>query len=144
MAPDSEDIRHVSGPVDGPAIVIIDEFDRMADRGVETAIADTIKTLSDNTVDATLMIVGAADSLNQLIAEHKSIQRAIREIPVTRMSKSELLEIVDKGLSQCKGLSIEPDPHARIADDSQCLPLRLISNKLAISLILTSRSSHFT
>jgi hypothetical protein len=120
--PNSEDIRHVFSLMDDPAIVIIDEFDRMKDRGLETAFADTIKTLSDNAVDATLIIVGVADSLNQLIAEHKSIQRAIREIPVTRMSKAELVEIVDKGLSQCKGLSIEPDPFDRIADYSQGLP----------------------
>ena len=108
--------------MDGPSIVIIDEFDRLGKGEIETSFADTIKTLSDNNVDATLIIVGVADSLNQLISEHKSIQRAIREIPVTRMSKLELLEIVQKGLNQCEGLSIEPDVLDRIPDYSQGLP----------------------
>jgi|ERR1035437_1453018 nucleoside-triphosphatase THEP1 len=120
--PNSEDIRHVFSLMDDPSIVIIDEFDRLERGDIETTFADTIKTLSDNDADATLVIVGVADSLNQLIAEHKSIQRAIREIPVTRMSKLELLEIVQKGLKQCDGLSIDPDPLDRIADYSQGLP----------------------
>jgi hypothetical protein len=120
--PNSEDVRHVFSLMDDPSIVIIDEFDRLERGQIETAFADTIKTLSDNAISATLLIVGVADSLNQLIAEHKSIQRAIREIPVTRMSKLELLEIVRRGLKQCQGLSIEGDALDRITDYSQGLP----------------------
>ena len=39
-----------------------------------------------------------------------------------RMRKAELLEIIDKGLSQCQGLGIDPFVRERIADYSQCLP----------------------
>lgn len=140
--PNSEDIRHIFSLMDDPSIVIIDEFDRIKDRSIETAFADTIKTLSDNAINATLIIVGVADDLNQLIAEHKSIGRAIREIPVTRMLKSELLEIIDKGLSQCRGLSMEPDPYDRIADYAQGLPsiTHLLAREACLAAIKDLRS----
>jgi len=106
--PTSESVREVFQSMDDRSIVIIDEFDRITDSVVQTALADTIKTLSDNIVNTTLIMVGVADSLDQLIAEHRSIERAIRQIPMPRMSKTELLEIVDKGLAQCEGLAIAP------------------------------------
>lgn len=134
--PTSEDVRYAFNLMDDPSIIIIDEFDRLERGPLETAFADTIKTLSDNAVPTTLIIVGVADSLNQLISEHRSIQRAIREIPVTRMSKVELLEVVTKGLSQCEGLSIEPDAIDRIADYSQGLPS--ITHLLAKSACLNA------
>jgi len=140
--PNSEDIRHIFSLMDDPSIVIIDEFDRVKDRQIETAFADTIKTLSDNAVDATLIVVGVADSLNQLIAEHKSIQRAIREIPVTRMSKGELVEIIDKGLSQCPKLTMDDEPHDRIADYSQGLPsiTHMLSREACLKAVENLRS----
>jgi Cdc6-like AAA superfamily ATPase len=88
--PHSEHVREVFQAMDNPSIVIIDEFDRVAGNGVETDLADTIKTLADNSIETTLIVVGLADSLNQLIKEHRSIQRAIREIRMPRMSKAEL------------------------------------------------------
>jgi hypothetical protein len=47
-------------------ILIIDEFDRISP-DVRHALADTIKTLSDHAVAATVVIVGVAESIEQLI-----------------------------------------------------------------------------
>ena len=140
--PHSEHVREVFQAMDNPSIVIIDEFDRVAGNGVETALADTIKTLADNSIDTTLIVVGLADSLNQLIKEHRSIQRAIREIRMPRMSKAELLEIIDKGMAQCKGLSIAPDVKDRIADYSQGLPsiTHLLAREAALQVARSLRS----
>jgi hypothetical protein len=140
--PHSEHIREVFQLMDNPSIVIIDEFDRIANATVETALADTIKTLSDNSIDTTLIIVGVADSLNQLIKEHRSIQRAIREIAMPRMSKAELLEIIDKGLAQCKGLAIAPAVRERIADYSQGLPsiTHLLAREAALQVVRSLRT----
>lgn len=140
--PHSEHIREIFQLMDNPSIVIIDEFDRVADNRVEVALADTIKTLADNSVDTTLIVVGVADSLNQLIKEHRSIQRAIREIPMPRMSKAELLEIIDKGMAQCRGLSIAPDVKERIADYSQGLPsiTHLLAREAALQVVRELRS----
>src|SRR5438094_4476901 len=97
----SEAILHLFQLMDVPSVVIIDELDRISDRAVQSALADTIKTLSDNSTETTLILVGVADSVDELVAEHRSIVRALKQIRMPRMSISELLEIIDKGLAQC-------------------------------------------
>ncbi len=81
-------------------IVIFDEFDRIRNTEVITAMADTIKALSDNSVNATVLIIGVANSVNELIREHQSIERALVQIPMPRMSDEEVRTIVDKGLAR--------------------------------------------
>src|SRR5580698_10483687 len=118
----SENIRECFDAMDDPSIVIIDEFDRITDTQTKTLMADTIKTLSDNSVKTTLVLVGVADSIDQLIAEHRSIDRSLVQIQMQRMSKFELIEIIDKGLARCDGVTIHMDVKMRIADYSQGLP----------------------
>ena len=67
-SPIPESIRETFQALDRPSIVIIDELDRITDHQTQVAMADTIKTLSDNSVNTTLILVGVADSLGQLIA----------------------------------------------------------------------------
>jgi AAA ATPase domain len=81
-------------------IVIFDEFDRIKNPEVITAMADTIKALSDNSVNATILIIGVADSVNELIREHQSIERALVQIPMPRMCDDEIRTIIDKGLAR--------------------------------------------
>src|SRR5580700_10179297 len=91
--------------IDDPTIIIIDEFDRIEDSDVRVKMADTIKTLSDNAIRTNLILVGVADSVDDLIGDHPSIERAIKQVPMPRMSKAELPEIVDNGISGCRGLT---------------------------------------
>ena len=91
-------------------IVIFDEFDRVKDAEVITAMADTIKGLSDNAVDATILIIGVADSVNELIREHQSIERALVQIPMPRMSDNEIQTIIDRGFAR---LALAIDSAAR-------------------------------
>ena len=81
-------------------IVIFDEFDRIKNTDVITAMADTIKVLSDNSVNATILIIGVADLVNELIREHQSIERALIQIPMPRMSDDEIRGIIDRGLAR--------------------------------------------
>ncbi len=74
----SENIREAFQLVDYPTIITIDEFDRIEDRDVKVKMADTIKTLSDNATRTTLILVGVADSVDELIGEHQSIERAMQ------------------------------------------------------------------
>jgi hypothetical protein len=120
--PNSEDIRGVFTLVDYPTIITIDEFDRVEDVEIRVKMADTIKTLSDNAVRTTLIFVGVADSVDALIGEHQSIERALKQVPVPRMTKGELLEIVDNGLVTCPDMSIDPEARERMADLAQGLP----------------------
>ena len=137
----SENIREAFQLVDYPTIITIDEFDRIQDHDVKTKMADTIKTLSDNATRTTLILVGVADSVDELIGEHQSIERAIKQVPVPRMSKLELLEIVDNGLANCADLSIDPDVRERMADLAQGLPsyTHLLARETALVAVRHNR-----
>lgn len=101
-------------------IVILDEFDRL-DQVTKRAFADTIKTLSDHAVGATVIMVGVADSVDEIIAEHQSISRALREVRMPRMHVNEVQKIITTGLEKL-GMEIDPAALERIALFSQGLP----------------------
>lgn len=102
-------------------IITVDEFDRLTDDTSIGLFADTIKMLSDHAVDATLILVGVADTVDELIADHASIDRALVQVLMPRMSIDELKEIVVKGLSSV-GMTTSPDIPEIIAKLSQGLP----------------------
>jgi len=117
----SEDVRYALQRLGRKAIIVIDEFDRISDRKATGLLADTIKSLSDHSVDATIIVIGVADSIDELIAEHKSIERALVQIPMPRMSKPELYEIADNGLKRV-GMVIDERAKDELAILSQGLP----------------------
>jgi Cdc6-like AAA superfamily ATPase len=108
-------LGHHSAP-----IVIVDEFDRLA-RAPRLAFADTIKTLSDHAVPATIVVVGVADSVEQLIAEHQSVERALVQIQMPRMLESEIHQIISTGVDRL-GMTIERRALDRIGRLAQGLP----------------------
>jgi Cdc6-like AAA superfamily ATPase len=101
--------------------IVIDEFDRLSDHGARTLFADTIKLLSDHLVGATIVLVGVADDIDELIREHGSVERALVQIHMPRMSRAELAEIVTRGMAVAR-LTIGKTAVHRIATLSQGLP----------------------
>jgi hypothetical protein len=89
-------------------VVVIDEFDRVHDAAVRHLFADTLKALSDQAVPATIILVGVADSVDQLIEEHPSIERSLAQIHMPTKSADELAEIIDKGMAVAK-LDVDGD-----------------------------------
>jgi Cdc6-like AAA superfamily ATPase len=117
-------------------VVIVDEFDRIGDPDVRAAFADTVKVLSDHAVPATLVLVGVADTVDGLIAQHQSVERALVQVRMPRMSTGELEHIVSRGL-ELLGMTIDPEANLDIAALSQGLPhythlLALHATRLAI------------
>jgi AAA domain-containing protein len=139
--PGPEDIRMTFQLVDDPSIIIIDELDRISNANVTVLLADTIKTLSDNAIKTTLILVGVADAVDELIGEHPSIERPLKQIHMQRMSKPELLEIVDKGLAKIEGVSIEPLARARMADLAQGLPFytHMLARESSLNAVMSER-----
>ena len=117
----ADDILNIFKRLPGKFIVVIDELDRITDRAVTTRLADTIKAFSDYSLDTTFVIVGVADSVEQLIAEHASIERALVQIHLPRMNDTELKDIVDKGIDALK-MSMDPQLRDKITKLSQGLP----------------------
>jgi len=116
--PSPNDIRRVVTRF-GTTIVILDEFDRISDG--QGLFADTIKTLSDNSTDCTLVLVGVAKNIDELIAEHASVDRALIQILMPLMTTSELHEIVNKAMTAI-GMTMESDARELIVLLSQGLP----------------------
>lgn len=105
----------------GKFLFIIDEVDRIKDRSTTTLLADTIKNLSDHAVDTTLILVGVAESVETLLAEHESVQRALIQVHLPRMPQEEIDKIIDNGLA-IVGMTIEQNAKRRIYKLSQGLP----------------------
>jgi len=105
----------------GKLLFIIDEIDRIKDKTTTTLLADTIKNLSDHAVDTTLILVGVAESVESLIAEHESVQRALIQVHLPRMSQAEIDKIIDDGLAAVS-MTIEQNAKRRIYKLSQGLP----------------------
>lgn len=101
--------------------IFVDEFDRFQDRSGRVLFADTIKGLSDRVVPATVVLIGVADSVGELVREHRSVERALFQIQMPRMSKDELTEIATKGILAAR-MTIARQAVARITALSQGLP----------------------
>ncbi|MCP1427529.1 Cdc6-like AAA superfamily ATPase [Microbacterium foliorum] len=118
-------------------VIIFDEFDRLAGSDLQRQFADTIKSLSDQVIDATIVIVGVADNVDELITEHASVERALSQISMPRMSVAELADIITKGLSTVE-MTIDPAAAQRITRLSQGLPhyTHLIAQQAAMSAFM--------
>lgn len=104
-----------------PALIVIDELDRVDDDLALTLIADTIKALSDHAVESTVVLVGVARSISDLIGEHESIGRALAQVEMPRMSRRELREALESGCEKAR-LTIRPDAADEITGLSEGLP----------------------
>jgi len=109
LTPDavSRGLKVVSSSV--PLVVILDEFDRLGAWDDTVMFADLIKMLSDDLVKCTVFIVGVADNVAGLLSGHASIDRALRQVYMPRMSPAELGSIVSGGfdrLEQRAGIAV--------------------------------------
>jgi len=138
--PNSEEIRGLLEQLDNPAILVIDEFDRV-DQITATQMADTIKTISDRAIPATLVIVGVAQTLDDLIEEHASVVRALVQVEMQRMSFDELLEAIKNGL-KIADMSMPEHIRFRIATLSQGLPhnTHLLAKHAALTAVKDGRT----
>jgi len=102
-------------------VIIFDEYDRLKNSAAIVGMADAIKMLSDHGVDATIMLIGVADSVDMLIGEHRSIERALVQVFLPRMSQGEVEEIVRKGAAKL-GLNATREVLSEISALSQGLP----------------------
>jgi type II secretory pathway predicted ATPase ExeA len=116
-----EGVRRAVQALHTPALIVLDELDRLEDDDALTALADTLKTLSDHAVDSTVVLVGVARSIGELVGEHASIVRALVQIEMPRMSLHELAEILWEGCKRA-GLTVRGEAVEEITLLSEGLP----------------------
>lgn len=112
-----------------PALIILDEFDRITDKNVSVMVSDTIKALSDFGISASVLVIGVADSIDQLISGHLSIERALVQIHMPRMSIDEISQILEKGMTR---LDMQMDGSAAALLQSLSQGLPYIAHLLAL------------
>lgn len=135
-----ERVREVLEEQPRPLLIVIDELDRLGDDDALSLLADTIKALSDHAVRATIVLVGVADSIDDLVGDHRSVERALVQVKMPRMSRRELVEIVEKGIARL-GMGIDPEAKTKIASLSEGLPhyTHLLGLHAAQSAIMDDR-----
>lgn len=117
-----DDIRRLCSLVDGQLVVIIDEFDQLSGNvEIIRLVANTIKTLSDRRTQVTLILVGVANTVSQLVTEHESVERNLVQIQMPRMSDQETGLIITEGLASL-GFTINEGGLAYVCSLSQGLP----------------------
>jgi Cdc6-like AAA superfamily ATPase len=102
-------------------IMVIDEFNEIGTPDASQLMANTIKGLSDAGVNATVVVVGVARNVTDLIEGHESISRCCEEVPMPRMNKDELKEVIERRVNQL-GMQIEPNAKWKIINLSKGLP----------------------
>lgn len=105
----------------GKLLFIFDEFDNISVKKVRTSFADLIKSMSDNNINSTIVLVGIADSIEDLIGNHQSLERCLKQVKMPKMKNEECEEIIIKGLNRL-GLTIDSSVKEKIIEFSSGFP----------------------
>jgi hypothetical protein len=119
---DPEEILYLLEKRDRRNLIVIDEFDRVEDDTALSLLADTVKAFADASLATTLMFVGVAASLTNLLGEHESIVRNVEQVRMPRMSASELEATLARGYAQIDDLSLGVDARDQIVQIAEGLP----------------------
>lgn len=112
-------------------IVVLDEFDRIADPSERTQFADLLKQLGDKRIPIKLIITGVGSSLEELLGAHGSAIRQLETIELPRLGWEGRWDII-RSVAKAFGLFINRDEEVRIAAVSDGYPyyVHLVMEKL--------------
>lgn len=78
-------------------LLLVDELDALKEPSDRHKMAELIKQLSDGASPFKIFLVGIAETGSDLTAGHPSVDRCLRETRLSRMSESELRQVIDEG-----------------------------------------------
>lgn len=102
-------------------IIVIDEFNLLKDAGASKQMAETIKAVSDEGLNVTIVIVGISDTVENLIDGHSSIARCTEEVLMPRMNSKEMQDLLETRFSKV-GMKIDGDAKWKIINLCKGLP----------------------
>ena len=122
-------------------IIILDEFDQVQDERTKSLITATIKSMSDHRVHSKIVLVGIAGDVADLVAQHASLSRNLKQVKMPRLDLVDLEGIVGPRLRRC-GMSIEDDALFQIAFLARGLPYycHLVGQYAALSAVDAKRT----
>jgi len=117
-----EDVTEaLSGLRGGHVVLLVDEFDRAESAALRNAVAETIKNLSDQALPVTLLVVGVAASLEDLLGRQPSIQRNIAAVHVPPMADPDIARIIAAGAGAI-GFDFTPEASDAVVRLSRGMP----------------------
>ena len=117
-------------------ILILDEYDRIADPNFRRDVAELIKNLSDRAARVQLILTGVASNLDELIGFAPSIRRNIVGLPMRPLKTEEVAEILRLG-EVAAGLHFDDDAVTMIATIASGSPylVRLLGHRAAMAAL---------
>jgi Cdc6-like AAA superfamily ATPase len=116
------EVVHLFGRIrDKHVVLVIDEYDRIIDEDAKARLAELLKAMSDVGAPVTLVIVGVAENVSQLLGKHPSLQRTLVTVPMPLMSRREIDGIIAAGEEKL-GLVFDDATRQTIAEFAQGLP----------------------
>lgn len=111
-------------PTDEHLCIVLDEVDRLASPETLGQLAELCKNLSTYQANITVIMVGVADTADELLRGHASNVRNLKQVHLGRMTREELSAIIQHGES-ILSLAFNPEVKDRILDASDLFPYYL-------------------
>lgn len=118
---DTSDIEELFIDIQSPILLVFDEFDSVKTNETRIMMADTIKSFSDNIPNVTLLIVGIARNIIDLIGHHPSLERCVKQVKLPVMSSHEAENLIIRNL-QFLGLEISRKINEKFVEYSSGFP----------------------
>jgi type II secretory pathway predicted ATPase ExeA len=92
----------------GHVLVMIDEFDRLSDAEAKRDMTELLKTTSDLSVRVSFVLIGVAESIDELLDMHPSLMRTIVAIPLPLLPDTDIGALLDKGCNDLRLAITQP------------------------------------
>jgi hypothetical protein len=102
------DVEFELSRVKKPLLIVFDDFDEISNPSDLAQFANLMKAISDNAVDAKLILVGTPVAATQFKRAHISVQRHLQIIPLDGLPPGKVQELLVGRWRQC-GLKIKDD-----------------------------------
>lgn len=102
-------------------IFIFDEFDRLTSKEVKEKFSYMLKMLSDTNNKITIILVGIAQDIHEIIENHESVERCLKQVHIPRMPDKELKELIEKG-ETLAGIKFNDEIKNKIINFSEGFP----------------------